>query len=212
MNKPDLIDLMLRLQSSYQWLGIAVDEIMESGFLFCLGGLDSTRTFMSMLAYELGGKPNVQEKLRQEIEAVFQGKENVIYDEVESLRYLGMVLKETIRLHPPVRHIDKLCKKNYQFSSDFRISAGEVVKISIYEMHRNSKYFPDPEKFDPERFRDGLCPRGFMPFGLGPGRCFGEKFALAQIKILFVHLIRNFEIELLEKEEVWIKLKPRKNC
>lgn len=166
---------------------------------------------MALVAFELAGNPDVQEKLWQEISQFFQGRseQKITYEDLNKLRYLDMVLRETLRLHPPATATDRHCVKNFELpparegGRGYTVEPGITVTASIIGLHRDSKYFPEPEKFDPERFGEEkkhlINPYAYLPFGLGPRRCIGDRFALMETKILFVHLIRNFVIRLAEE-------------
>lgn len=103
--------------------------------------------------------------------------------------------------------------------------------IPIYGFHHDPKYFPEPEKFDPERFSDenkgDIDPDTYLPFGIGPRNCIGSRFALMELKTIFYYLVLNFSLEVTEKTQIplkfdknpiglktergiWVALKPRK--
>lgn len=104
------------------------------------------------------------------------------------------------------------------------------VLIPIWSLHHDSRYFPEPEKFDPDRFsednRGTVDPNTYMPFGVGPRSCIGSRFALMEIKAIFYYILLNFSLEVTEKTQiplqlekhplavkpekgVWVELKPR---
>lgn len=82
--------------------------------------------------------------------------------------------------------------------------------MPIYGLHHDPKYFKDPEQFDPERFNDEnkpkIVPYTYMPFGAGPRKCIGYRFALLEIKILFFYLLRTYEIVTVEKTQIPVKM------
>lgn len=104
--------------------------------------------------------------------------------------------------------------------------------VPIYGYHRDPNYFPDPLKFDPERFneenRGNIDPDTYLPFGIGPRNCIGSRFALMEVKTIFYYLLLNFTFEVTEKTQIplkyaknpvgiqaekgiWLALKPRDN-
>lgn len=83
--------------------------------------------------------------------------------------------------------------------------------MPVFSLQRDAKYFPNPDKFDPERFsdenKDSIDPFAFLPFGLGPRQCIGNRFALMEAKILFFYILKNFRIVTTSKTETPLKLK-----
>lgn len=99
---------------------------------------------------------------------------------------------------------DRICLKPYTIEpkspdeKPVHLQEGDVVWFSAFGMHRDPKYYPNPEQFDPERFNDenkkNINPYTYIPFGVGPRNCVGSRFALLETKAIFFNLIRNFEI------------------
>jgi cytochrome P450 family 9 len=123
--------------------------------------------------------------------------------------------------------------KDYQFDYEgkkFKIEKGQFFMIPIQGFHHDEKYFPEPEKFDPDRFspenRHNIDPDTYLPFGVGPRNCIGSRFALMEVKTIFYYLLVNFKLipneksqiplQLLKKpiglkteKGIWISLQPR---
>ncbi|KAJ8967929.1 hypothetical protein NQ314_002570 [Rhamnusium bicolor] len=142
---------------------------------------------------------------------------------------------KVLRKWPIVLSSDRLCSQSYTIQpskSDEKpvhIEKGTVVMIPIFGLHRDAQYYPDPERFDPERFseqnKDNLNTNSYLPFGAGPRGCIGNKISLLQVKTIFYHVLTHFEvvpcretripIELNRKSitlmcegKVWLGLKP----
>lgn len=212
--RPDMVQLMMEASERENGIEISKDDITANCFIFFLGGFDTSSNFMCLMSYELAGNPHIQEKLRKEIDNYFDSKpadwdQRVTYDDVNKLKYLDMVLNETLRYYPPALMTDRVCSKEYQLPEPvegcpgYKVEKGMVLFISVGGLHHDPKYFVDPHKFDPERFSEErkheINPYAYIPFGVGPRRCIGDRFALMENKILFVRLIRNFEIKLSPK-------------
>ena len=129
--------------------------------------------------------------------------------------------------------IDRICVNDFQFDFEgkkFTIEKNVGIIVPIYGFHRDPKYFPDPHKFDPERFseenRRNIDPDTYLPFGIGPRNCIGSRFALMELKTLLYYLLLNFKFEVTAKTQiplkyaknpimlksekgVWLALKPR---
>lgn len=223
--RPDMIQLLMEAESC------SMKELVAQSFIFFLGGFDTTSTIMSLIAFELGGNPDVQEKLRQEVDRFFETKneEKVSYDELNKLKYLDMVCSEVLRFYPPMLATDRLCVKEYQLPPPmegypgYKLMPGDVAVIDLTGIHMDPQFFSNPEKFDPERFgeerKHEINPYAYIPFGIGPRRCIGDRFAMMETKVLFVYLIRSFEIKLREGTEYplncekgMVVIKPEGGC
>lgn len=158
-------------------------EIVAQCFLFFFAGFEISSTILSLTAYELVANPDVQRKLYEEIAEVnksIQGK-RIGYDTLQKMKYMDQVISEVLRKWPGNGQTDRLCVKDYIFDDGdklkFKIEKGSSIIIPIYGIHRDPKYYPNPEKFDPERFsdenKDKIQPGTYLPFGSGPRNCIG---------------------------------------
>lgn len=171
------------------------DELVAQCFIFFLAGFDTSSTVMSLTAHELAIHPEIQERLYQEIRDSnerLNGKK-ISYDDLQKLKYMDQVFSESLRMWPPINIIDRCCNKDYEFqngSQHFRIEKGVQLLIPVYGYHHDPQNFPDPDKFDPERFNDenkhNIAPGTYLPFGIGPRNCIGENINLKkQLIILY---------------------------
>ncbi|XP_055696961.1 probable cytochrome P450 9f2 [Phlebotomus papatasi] len=212
------------------------EEIVSQCFIFFLAGFDTSSTVLTFVAYEVARDPKVQEKLYQEAKAFYGELKGspLKYETLQKMKYLDMVVSETLRLWPPAAAVDRICTKDFTMEYDqgkkYTFTKGEQIWIPVGGFHFNPKYFPEPEKFDPERFSDenksSINQSAYMPFGVGPRNCIGSRFALMEVKSLIFYLIVNFHFDLSNKTEVplvmkgsfvglkarsgvWIKFRPR---
>ncbi|XP_051157195.1 cytochrome P450 9e2-like [Leptopilina boulardi] len=236
--RPDMIHLLLEASRNEKGVEVTIDDIIGHSIIFFLAGFATSALVMGFAAHELVVNPEIQEKLRKEVDHFTKEEGGEIsYDTISKMKYLDMVISETLRKYPPNAMMDRLCVKKYTLpkatpdSKEYVIEPGSMIWLPIYGLHHDEKYFPDPEKFDPERFsdenKDKINPYAYIPFGLGPRKCIGNRFALMEIKVLFVHLLQNFILirdertkHPLEFEkgfvvgadgELWIKMKKRNN-
>ncbi|XP_055589837.1 cytochrome P450 9e2-like [Uranotaenia lowii] len=226
----DMIDTLLAIsKQDEKW---SENELIAQCFLFFLAGLDTVATAMTFMAYELCLNPDVQHKLYQE---VFKIEESLTYEKLQQMTYMDQVVSETLRKWPPGNVPDRLCTQNYLYDdgtgTNFTIESGQIVMIPVSAIHHDPKYYPDPEKFLPERFNAenvGSIPTGaYLPFGIGPRNCIASRFALMEIKTIFYWLLKSFSLEqsnkteiplmlsktsysLLAENGVWMKLERRK--
>lgn len=160
------------------------NEIAAQCFVFFIAGFDSVANLLSFLAYELTVNPDIQEKLYEEVLAVAVQSEGkpVSYEAINQMKYLDMVISETLRKWPPAVVGERICSKDYQYDDgeglQCKIEEGSQLWVPIYGLHQDPKYFPNPTKFDPERFSDEnkhtIQSGTFIPFGVGPRNCIGE--------------------------------------
>jgi cytochrome P450 family 4 len=118
----------------------------------------------------------LQEKVLQEQKDLFGEDKDplVTYQEIQSMKYLELVIKETFRLYPPVPVIGRITRTDMEFDNRV-IPKGVNLVLFIYSLHRNPEYFPEPERFDPNRFEryDGSLPYAYIPFSAGSRNCIG---------------------------------------
>lgn len=163
------------------------DELVAQCFLFFLAGFDTSSTLLSFLAYELCINPGIQEQLYVEIKETHNslGGKRLTYDALQKMKYMDMVISETLRLWPPAPGTDRVCVKDYDYDDGqckFKIEKGTVLTIPFVGLHLDEKYFHNPNKFDPDRFRDDnkdkIIPGTYLPFGFGPRNCIVRMFCL----------------------------------
>jgi cytochrome P450 family 4 len=111
------------------------------------------------------------------------------------MKYLEQVIKETLRLYPSVPFYGRKTNEAVEFNGS-TIPEGVTITIFAYAIHRDPKYFEDPEQFNPSRFEkfDGKLPYCFIPFSAGPRNCIGQKFAMLEMKSTLSKIIRKFEL------------------
>lgn len=110
------------------------------------------------------------------------GGKRIKYDDLQTMKYLDQVISEVLRKWPTGILLDRICTKDCTIDigdgKQIKIDKGSYMKVPAVGIHRDPKYYPDPEKFDPERFsdenRDRLIPGTYIPFGLGPRNCIGK--------------------------------------
>lgn len=160
------------------------DDLTAQCFLFFTAGFETTATLLATMCHELAENQDVQLRLRNEIDETrtrLNGA-SFTYDTMQNLRYLDMVVSESLRKWPPAIATDRICVKPYELTDDdgnkLRFNKGDGVWIPIFGIHRDPEYYPDPNRFDPERFsdenKDRIRPFTYVPFGAGPRNCIGE--------------------------------------
>jgi len=200
--RKDLLQLMINAHDEKTTgnVGRLTDEeIVAQSVLFLLTGSDTTGNMLSFTVYFLAMNPDVQEKLRKHIkEAMDYNADESLYDVAKSIEYLDCVIKETLRLCPTIPMINRECSEDHDLNG-MHIPAGTEIVFATYAMHHDPDAWPDPEKFDPERFRgpdkDARHAFQFLPFGAGPRSCIAMRFALMEIKIVLMRILMKYKFE-----------------
>ncbi|KAK4878993.1 hypothetical protein RN001_007139 [Aquatica leii] len=204
-----LIDLMK------QESGLTIGEITAQAFVFFLAGYETSATVMTLCLFELALNSDIQEKLREEVNTVMERYDQVVtYDSLNDMVYMQQILDEVMRKYPPVPFLNRVCLADYKIpNTDIVLKKDTKVLISLLGLQNDPEYFPEPEKFDPERFsmknKEKLNQFCYMPFGEGPRLCIGLRFAFLQIKIGLSVLLKNYRFSLNEKTELPLKLNPK---
>jgi cytochrome P450 family 9 len=138
---------------------------------------------LSFVAYELALNPDIQKRLYEEVVDVNRQLNGgpLTYDALQKMSYMDMVISEGLRKWPPAVVTDRVSTRNCTLQVDdktIKLEKGVNFWIPIYPIHHDAKYYPNPEKFDPERFSDenkhNIVPYSYLPFGIGPRNCIGE--------------------------------------
>ncbi|XP_060525154.1 probable cytochrome P450 6a13 [Cylas formicarius] len=193
---------------------LTFNELAAQCFVFFLAGYETSSTAMSFALFELALNPSVQDKLRKEINDVLERHNGQFtYEAVMEMSYLDKVILETLRKYPALPVIIRACNKTYKIpGTDFEIEKGTLVNIPIVGVHMDEEYYPEPEKFDPERFSEENKSKRpnftYLPFGEGPRMCIGMRFGLLQSKVGLATIIRRFKIALNDKTITPIQMDP----
>ncbi|GAB1602291.1 cytochrome P450 3A8-like, partial [Argonauta hians] len=204
---PAEVEEELQLDNMSDWKtkrGMTDDEILAQSVVLFLAGYETTSSTLNFFTYLMATNSDAQEKLYQEIIDVL-GEDKADYDNLQNLPYLNMCLDETLRIFPVATAFDRVCNKTCTINGT-KIPEGLTISISAICLHRNPKYWPEPDKFIPERFSEEgkakQVPFSYLPFGGGPRICLGMRLAKLKFKIAAVEVIRNFKILPTEKTEI----------
>ncbi|XP_054724724.1 cytochrome P450 4c3-like [Uloborus diversus] len=176
------------------------EDITEEVNTFMFAGHDTTAVGMSWALYLIGQDPEVQKKLQDELEEVFGDDYDRPFEveDLKNLKYLECVLKESQRLYPSLPYIGRESSCDVVVNG-YTIPAGTNCMIFTYMLHRDSDVFPNPEKFDPDRFlpenATGRHPYAYVPFSAGPRNCIGQRFAMMEEKVVLAHVLMNYEVK-----------------
>ncbi|XP_015839031.1 cytochrome P450 4C1 isoform X2 [Tribolium castaneum] len=192
-----MLDLLLAAKN--EGADIDYEGIREEVDTFMFEGHDTTSMAISFILLTLANLQDVQTKVREEILSVV-GKEKIpTYNDLQELKYTERCIKETLRLFPSVPFISRYASEDFVTKTGYTIPEGTVLHIHIFDLHRNAEIYPDPLKFDPDRFLPEKVnerhPFAYIPFSAGPRNCIGQKFAFLELKTVLCGILRKFKLE-----------------
>ncbi|CAL1686493.1 unnamed protein product [Lasius platythorax] len=216
--RPDMLQLMMENRGKDGKAELTIDDMIAQAFIFFFGGFDSSSTLMCFAAHEIAVNQDIQERIRNEIDEVLEKTNGqASYEAINSMEYLEAVIDEALRMYPVGLALDRLCLKDFELpptlpgKKPFTIKKGHGIWIPVYGLHHDPQYFEEPAKFDPERFlgerkKKSLNSGAYLPFGLGPRMCIGNRFALLETKVLLFHLLARCDLKPCEKTSIPLKL------
>ncbi|XP_045460602.1 probable cytochrome P450 6a14 [Harmonia axyridis] len=184
---------------------ITMNEITAQAFVFFQAGFETSSTTMTFCLYELARNKEIQKKLRTEIiQTLDRHGGKITYENVHEMTYLDQVINETLRKYPPLPNLNRICTKEYKIpGTDVILEKGMQVMIPVVGIHRDPEYYPDPDKFDPDRFTEENKKSrhhfSFIPFGEGPRICIALRFGVLQSKVGLIALLSKYEFSVNKK-------------
>lgn len=173
-------------------------EARDEALTILLAGHETTANALTWTWYLLSQHPDIEAKLHAELDAVLASRLPTLAD-VGRLSYTEMVLAEAMRLYPPAWALGRMTINDYEVGG-YLVPAGSLVLMSQYVMHRDARFFPEPQCFDPERWtpsaREAKPQFSYFPFGGGPRRCIGEGFAWMEGTLLLATLAQRWRLRL----------------
>lgn len=214
----DLLSLLLAARDPET--GEALDDVTvrDQALTFLIAGHETTASSLALTLHLLGGHEDVQARVRREV-ADHRGGSPTGSGDVEALPYTTQVVNEALRLFPPGHTVVRRAREPAQISG-YDVAAGQVVAVSVYGIHHNPAVWPDPHRFDPDRFAAGghFLVQGegaryaHLPFGGGPRGCIGQQLAMTEIVVAVAALIGSYRLEVPPGPpgiEVGASLRPR---
>ncbi|CAF3787146.1 unnamed protein product [Rotaria sordida] len=165
-----------------------------------IAGYETTSTALAYACYVLATHPNEQIKLQEHIDFHFNpdtDNDMPSYETISKMEYLDMFIREVLRMYPIVPiAINRQCAEDFHISHVGTIPAGTIVGIDMYSVHFDSDLWGpvDPNVFYPERFATKRHPLAWIPFGSGPRSCVGMRFALMEMKLVLIRLLKTYSI------------------
>ncbi|HYM76830.1 MAG TPA: cytochrome P450 [Candidatus Dormibacteraeota bacterium] len=196
VNSGSLLDLMLA--ASPDQSAASEESLRDQVITIFLAGYETVANALSWTWYLLSQNPECERRFHAEIDRELQGRLPA-YDDVPRLHYVEMVLAESLRLYPPAWAMGRYARQDFQLG-DYFLPAKTTVLMSQFITHRDARFFPDPTRFDPERFTPDAKARRtkftYFPFGAGFRQCIGESFANMEGVLLLATLAQKWRLKL----------------
>jgi cytochrome P450 len=199
-DRDDLLGALLRaVDHPGNGPGLTLQHARDIAMTMFLGGHETSAGTLTWIWYLLARHPEVQDRVAAEVEQVLHGRPPTA-DDVPHLHYLEWVMKETLRLYPDAYVLFPRIATERVSVGGYAIPRGGQVFSAPWVVHRDPRWYPDPEKFDPERFSHErgahLPPGAFLGFGAGPRVCVGTALATMQIVLMVATIVQQFRLAL----------------
>jgi cytochrome P450 len=199
-DRGDLLSMLLLAEDEEGGgAGMSNEQVRDEAMTLFLAGHETTANLLAWTWYLLSQHPEVEAKLHAELDAVLEAGRLPAVEDLPRLRYTEMVVAEVMRLYPPAWAVGRRAVEDHEFGG-YRVPAGSLILVSQYVMHRDPRFFPDPERFDPERWTDEAKQArpqfSYFPFGGGPRRCIGEAFAWMEAALIIATLASRWRMRL----------------
>jgi cytochrome P450 len=189
---PDLLDLLLAGEDPETKRRMNTAELRDNLLTFIVAGHETTALTLAWALYLCAFDPAVQDRARSEARGVLGDRAATVAD-LGGLRYVRQIVDEALRLYPPAAFLSRTAKKADTILGR-EVHPGDTVMLPTYALHRNHRLWPDPDRFDPDRFADprSIDRFAYLPFGDGPRICIGASFALQEAVIILATLLARF--------------------
>ncbi|HEY2459775.1 MAG TPA: cytochrome P450 [Candidatus Acidoferrum sp.] len=194
----DLLSMLLAAQDE-DGSRMSDQQLRDESMTIFLAGHETTANALSWTWYLLSKNPSTEEKLHEEIDRVLAGRLPTLGD-LPNLRYTGHVVTESLRLYPPAWGMPRLAIEDVEIGG-YTVPKGSGVTMSQWVVHRDPRWFDQPDEFQPERWAGDLAKRlprfAYFPFGGGPRQCIGNSFALMEAALILATIAQRFRVRVL---------------
>ncbi|XP_055714134.1 cytochrome P450 6a8-like [Phlebotomus papatasi] len=208
VQRNDFLNLLMQIKDRGNLDGNTIDnegkltleEIAAQSLVFFLAGYETSSTTMTFALYEMAKNPEIQEKARKNVlDILDKYNGEFTYEASMEMTYLDQVINETLRKYPSLGSLTRRIVQDYAVpGTKFVLKRGLSVIIPIHAIQNDPEIYPDPDKFDPERFSvensKNRHSAAFLPFGDGPRNCIGLRFGMMQVRVGLVTILRSFNV------------------
>lgn len=191
----DLLNMLLETRYEDTGEGMSVEQLIDEIKILFIAGHETTANALTFTLQLLGSHLDVQQKVFEEILKVESESEDVV-EQLQKMTYINAVLNESMRLYPPAWITDRQ-NVDDDVLGKFTIKKNTLIGVSFYELHRNPKYWENPDQFDPNRFlgeQKKHSMQYFYPFGAGPRMCIGAGFAIYEMCLAISYIIKKYKV------------------
>ena len=206
----DLLLTLLQAQDEEAGIGRMTDEqLRDEVMTIFLAGHETTANALTWTYYLLSENPLIETRLQEELYSIFgNSRTPIMVDDVPKLQYTEKLLTESMRLFPPAWALGRQAIDDYKVGG-YSVPKGSIILMSQYVMHRDPRYFPEPDRFYPDRwteeFRKQLPRFSYFPFGGGIRGCIGEPFAWLEGILLIATICRQWRLKHIPSHKVELK-------
>lgn len=211
----DLLDMLIAARDEETGEAMTDQQLRDELITMVLAGHETTSNALTWTFGLLSRHPAVEEKLMAEIDTVLSDRDPTL-DDLPQLAYTEAVIKESMRLYPPVWAVARSVTREDQIGG-YTLPAGAIVFISPYVLHRDARFWPNPEGFRPERFIGDAAKdhhkHAYLPFIFGPRQCIGAGFAMLEAQLILATVLRRYALHLVAGQRIVpqaeVTLRPR---
>nr|XP_057907930.1 cytochrome P450 4F3 [Doryrhamphus excisus] len=199
--KRDFVDIIL-LSKDGDGHGLTDEEIEAEANTFMFAGHDTTASAICWTLYNLARHTHFQDKCRTEVLELMCGRQGrgIEWEDLSNLPFTTMCIREALRLHSPVQAVTRTYTQDMPLPGNRTVPKGAICLVSIYGTHHNPDVWTNPHEFDPQRFEgihhESRSSHAFIPFSSGPRNCIGQKFALAELRVVVALTLHRFRLSL----------------
>ncbi len=209
----DLLDLLLQARDEETGIGLTDQELRDEALTIFAAGHETTANTLAWTWYLLATHPEAKARFHEEVDRVLQGRTPNAND-LQHLPYTRAIFDESLRLYPPAPAVQRKAATN-TIVCGLPLSAGALVLVGTYNLHRHPAFWTNPDQFLPERWLDGTRPvprYAYLPFGAGPRACVGIHFASIEGPLLLALIGRRYDLQLAQETvepELMVTLRPK---
>lgn len=194
----DLLSMLLSACDEETGRGMSDDQLRDEVMTIFIAGHETTANAMCWLLYLVAQHPEIEQRLIAEIDAAWNS-DRLTSGNLASFPYTRQVIEESLRLYPTIWSVGRRCGEDDEIGGH-RIRKGMNIFVPIFHFHWSERYWPEPQRFDPDRFsaerRPPTEPMVYFPFGAGPRSCIGNHFAMQELIIMTAVFFRRFRFRL----------------
>ncbi len=209
----DLLDLLLQARDEETGTGLSDQELRDEALTIFAAGHETTANALAWTWYLLATHPEAKARFHEEVDRVLQGRTPTAGD-LAHLPYTRAVFDESLRLYPPAAAVQRKTSAPVTVRG-LTLPAGAIILVGVYNLHRHPDFWPDPERFLPERWLKEGQPEAryaYLPFGAGPRACVGTHFATVEGPLLLALIGRRYDPRLAQEQvepELMVTLRPK---